>query len=303
MKIAVQIFGHLRTYKVCAKPLYKHLIDKYDCDVFMHTWTRLDHNTTTWHRKSSPGSRVSVENKKHELEKLYNLKGLILEEQVPKDLGKIITIQKKISKEISIFGINSMIHSMNESNRLREEYQKKTVTKYDFIVSLRPDILLKKDFDLNKFLECRTKDEIKNTLFTAGFPMVGVWSDIKYCGATDLLFFAQPNVMTEFFENKQKFLNMIKPNLTINYGPEYYFVKIFEDLGFKTILIRYNLDREFEMLRLNNPKIICKKILKLHLRKKGLDIYVCTFLQFPIIRLRLNLFYYPIDICLGKLED
>lgn len=33
-KVAVQLFGHLRTYKECYQSLKEHLLDKYDCDVF-----------------------------------------------------------------------------------------------------------------------------------------------------------------------------------------------------------------------------------------------------------------------------
>jgi hypothetical protein len=39
MKIAVQLFGHLRTYKKCFPALKKHLLSKYDCDIFIHSFS------------------------------------------------------------------------------------------------------------------------------------------------------------------------------------------------------------------------------------------------------------------------
>ena len=49
MKIAVCFFGHLRTFKRCAPYIKKNLLNHYDCDLFMHTWSEYNHNTKTWH--------------------------------------------------------------------------------------------------------------------------------------------------------------------------------------------------------------------------------------------------------------
>ena len=38
LKIAVQLFGHFRTFEKCAQALKENLLDRYDCDVFIHTW-------------------------------------------------------------------------------------------------------------------------------------------------------------------------------------------------------------------------------------------------------------------------
>ena len=83
MKIAVQIFGHLRTFKECFPFLKKNLLDKYDCDVFMHTWDTIDHSTKTWHNNFMPNTNDNVELIKEDLISLYKIKKLKIEHQNP----------------------------------------------------------------------------------------------------------------------------------------------------------------------------------------------------------------------------
>ena len=47
LKIAICFFGHLRSFKRCAPALKRCFLDKYDCDLFIHTWDMLNHNTKT----------------------------------------------------------------------------------------------------------------------------------------------------------------------------------------------------------------------------------------------------------------
>ena len=59
MKIAVCFFGHLRTFKECAKHIKHNLLDKYDCDLFMHTWSTYNHHTKTHHENRDIKGDVS----------------------------------------------------------------------------------------------------------------------------------------------------------------------------------------------------------------------------------------------------
>lgn len=48
--IAIQLFGHLRTYEKLAPYFIKNVVnenalDGYKIDIFIHTWDELDHNT------------------------------------------------------------------------------------------------------------------------------------------------------------------------------------------------------------------------------------------------------------------
>lgn len=42
MNIAVCIAGQMRTYQYCAKSLHENLVEPYDADVFVDTWTQND---------------------------------------------------------------------------------------------------------------------------------------------------------------------------------------------------------------------------------------------------------------------
>ena len=74
MKIAVQLFGHLRTFRECHSYLAKHLLDLYECDVFVHTWSFEDHVDPTWHKESNVLAANITDEK--ELLRLYKPKGL-----------------------------------------------------------------------------------------------------------------------------------------------------------------------------------------------------------------------------------
>ena len=200
MKIAVQLFGHLRTYDKCFKALQKHFLFRYECDVFMHTWSTLDHATETWHNHKMSAASAPTNNLAHKLKKNYMLKELEIEHQLIENLGTI----NAVGKDISIFGIKTMFHSMKRADCLRRRYEQQTGANYDFFVVIRPDVLLKKDFILEEYIERLSEAEVNQTVFTTGFPMVGVLSNLDYWGATDVLFFAKPNVLDRVQLSSQK---------------------------------------------------------------------------------------------------
>ena len=285
MRIAVQLFGHLRTFNKCYPTLQRHLLSKYECDIFMHTWSTMDHSTVTWHKNKMWQANKSTKNLVNELTRIYGLKKIKVEDQNVKDLGNM----KAVGRDISIFGVQSMFHSMKEVNRLREEYQVEYDKKYDFIITLRPDIFFKKDFIIEDFIKRLEQEELDNTVFTAGYPMAGLLSDFKYLGATDVLFFARPSVLTKMYQNEDIFLNYFKADMIVNYGPEYYFSKTIEQNGFRAVLIKYIMGNYFEIQRPKSAQSIRKSILSIRLRKNFLKIQMLSIMPIQIVRLRVNL--------------
>ena len=96
MKIAVCFFGHLRTFKRCAPYIKLNLLEHYDCDLFMHTWSDYNHQTKTWHENQPIEGKVS----KQEIIDTYGeFKNIIIEDQIVENLGDIIISidNKKIS--------------------------------------------------------------------------------------------------------------------------------------------------------------------------------------------------------------
>ena len=285
MKIAVQLFGHLRTYEKCYHALHKHLLSKYDCDVFMHTWSTIDHGTETWHKNKMRCASESTQNLLCKLEKNYALKGIKIEDQMIENLGTI----NAVGKDISVFGMKAMFHSMKGANCLREEYQRKNGVKYDFVVILRPDIFLKKDFVIKKFIKRLDDIEVNNTVFTAGYPMAGVLSDFKYLGATDVLFFAKPNVLTTVYQNEDIFFNYFKANTIVNYGPEYYFSKTIEKTGFRSVLINFLVGDSFKILRPASAQSTRRSLLSIRVRKNFFKIQILSIISVPIVRMQFNI--------------
>lgn len=147
MKIAVQLYGHMRTFRKCAPFLKKHILDHYDADVFIHTWDQTEHTSKTWYE----------ENVKCQSEKVDDtLISLLNELYAPKDL-KVDT--QNLSEETGYYGthnevqmslqaIKYMTYSQFMANQLRENYQKKHAITYDYVVVTRPDIMpfVKLDF-------------------------------------------------------------------------------------------------------------------------------------------------------------
>jgi hypothetical protein len=261
-KIAVQLFGHLRTFKECAPSLYKYLLDKYDCDIFMHTWSMLNHNTKVWHSNNwYQGLPVNEE----DVRKRYpHLKMIKIEEQHPEDWGNVLhdTGYNRPLVESSIFGWHAMLYSMAEANKLREDYEKTNGVKYDFVICTRPDILLKKDVDIDDLLASEYPKERDNGFFTFGNPFLKT-KVICVCGfqsfsGVDLLFFARPNIISRVFAHLPNIKDIIKPGQIHRYLLECEFIKSIHNLGIVPYVINfseYQIGRDLCVLRPEHRQI------------------------------------------------
>ncbi len=158
-KIAVEVSGHLRTFEYCAPLLKKNLLHHYDCDVFIHTWDRLDHQQLSWHGK--PGSfgghrpdAVTADIKK-KVEHLYQPKAIIYdsEESIKKIDGFLVKPNKKTGfGGFSLQAAWNTLYTEVEAHRLMKNYAKKNNIKYDFIIRTRPDIGILEDFIIDPYL-------------------------------------------------------------------------------------------------------------------------------------------------------
>jgi len=145
MKIAVQIFGHMRTFQKCAPVLRNKILSKYDCDVFIHTWDKPYHDNNECY--SSFFSEII---------ELYNPKEIKIEKQdfFDTDGQYIIDINSDFKGyNVPLAGLKYMNYSMFQANSLRCEYQKKHHLQYDYIICVRPDIFLDEDFDILHFVK------------------------------------------------------------------------------------------------------------------------------------------------------
>jgi hypothetical protein len=299
LKIAVCFFGHLRTYKKCAPFLRKNLLDKYDCDLFMHTWATLDHNTKSWHTYATIGGNT----KEADIIRTYReFKGLIIEEQKSLDLGvfHIKPCHNSKTTSMSIFGMDAMFHSIRASNRLREEYAAENNVKYDLVLCVRPDIWLKEPLDIGAILAVLSEEDIARGFFTFGHCTFSrLCRGFESLGGTDLLFFGTPEVISCVAKNTAKCRDRLKPNMTISYGQEYELIKLVKESGWTPYRIDLRYGNDWEIFRDAKAQGTRKQWMRIRIRRNAIRIYMLQRLTWQLLRLRFVLLGREFDFCIG----
>lgn len=307
LKLAIQFFGHLRTYKSCLPSVKKNLLNHYNCDVFMHTWSTIDHNTKTWHKYKSKQGKIDAEKLEAELSrKLDNIKCVQVDTQYPELLGEI-QIQTRFNrpgKSMSIFGISSMLHSVATANQLREQYMQQHEVQYDFVFCIRPDILLKNPIQLSKLTDFIDAAEMDKAFFVLGKPLHAFVEGLRHMVMTDSFFFAKPAVISNVLNNRQRLLSRLKDGMLIQNPPEYEFVKIVKELDYVPYYTTMQYGSDFEILRHASSQSLRRRLLRLRLTNRFLHIYLLPRLARQVFRLRFDVWdCYKVDICIGNYNN
>lgn|GEM_PF-3884671 len=152
-KVAIQLYGHLRTYLRCAEYLQRNILSQYECDVFMHTWDKLEHTSKSWYDDKVKSDPLAVTDEIiASLHKLYAPKGLKIETQDSiKELEEKGHFGTHPTIQISLKGFKSMLYSQHQANNLRLQHEKENSIRYDYVVVLRPDILPLVPLDIHIF--------------------------------------------------------------------------------------------------------------------------------------------------------
>jgi hypothetical protein len=251
MRIAVQIFGHLRTFERCAPTLKDNLLDRYpDHDVFLHTWDRLEAETVTHHERFCMPSPVDAETTAAILAH-YHPKRMAIETQTPREMGELAFSN---GKRIDVSGIRYMFTSMQRANQLRERYGSETGTKYDVVVTVRPDVALYRPLDLETFLSYSRPptlpiDETTRTRYAAFGPSPLILNDLRGLPATDLLFFARPEVMTRVLKLADDIDQYDMRAAVAPARPRHLMNTYCIDIGIQTAVIDYIRPRDFDIVR------------------------------------------------------
>jgi hypothetical protein len=302
LKIAVCFFGHLRSYQKCAPFLRRNLLKYYDCDLFMHTWSKLDHDTQTWHKLKRMDGLV----RREDITNTYGqLKGIEIEEQNPKDLGNIkikTRNAKKDNMQMSIFGMGAMFHSMRESLRQCEEYAVKNKVKYDYILFIRPDIWLKKPLKIQKILDELSEREIACGFFTFAHSVSKITAGLEDMGGLDLCFFATPKTMSDIIKNNALAIKDFKPGMLIDFCPEYSFIQLIKARGFTPYRIeRFNQPKDWEIKRVTEAIKWRRRIIKLRICGNYILLWLFPTIMNRVINTQLDLFgIFKIDLAIGN---
>lgn len=200
-KIAVQIFGHLRSYEKVFPYLDAHILQSNNCDVFIHTWTEEEHGDICWHKNA-----VSNQNVKVKLTDLMKIKELYSPKMIEIEENSTIEYPGFFNNSMTmpLRGIKAMSHSQIRVNKLRREYSERNGIEYDFVLMIRPDVMPLAKFDLSKYLAEFSFSNSSSIHFTSGAHQHTA-SNKKFDTplASDLFFLARPSTLDHFFDLKE----------------------------------------------------------------------------------------------------
>lgn len=269
MRVAIQFFGHLRTFYRCWPVLRRNLLSQCDCDIFMHTWDVMNHCDSTWHNHHS-GCRHKVN-----VEKLCRRLGipkdqLIVESQHVPDMGGVFSS----GRCISIGGLNAMWHSMRAVNKLRVDFARRNNVDYDYVVFIRPDIFLSRRLNISEIVQ--SAGGSAGRIFSLGAAPLLI-DCLEQVRATDVLFFARPDEMN-------RLMNALPPDLNDGQqfgdnGPEILFNRKIAQLKMSQVWVSgFVYNRDFWILR--PIKWNFKRLIRLHTYRNGIDVILFDFLPF-----------------------
>ena len=292
MKIAVCFFGHLRTFKRCAPYIKFNLLKHYDCDLFMHTWSEYNHQTKTWHENKSIKGKVSQQ----EIIDTYGeFKRISIEDQIVEDLGDItIAID---NKKMSLFGLKSMYYSMQSSYNLSEQYAAENNVNYDLVVMIRPDIALASRFNIEHYISILTSDELLHAFLTISNNSAPINAGFKYLRAIDLLFIGKPQVISEIVNHTNMIVQDLSNQPIINCVPEFKFIEFISSLGINLYEIKYD---GWDLVRPLKIKDWIKQLIRIRINRRYIKIQLLRYYLINIFSVRINLFNFEINCCIGK---
>lgn len=209
MKVALLLFGqprHIENLKVFDSHL-KHIINKYDTDVFCHTYFDPDHEfiASTWSNlkpiKCNSNS-INMINDNYKPKK------------IKVDSPKTFNISKEMSNsprfkrfdyinDLNTSNIISQLYSINSVSELFETYCNDTKTEYDFVIVARYDIII---------LEFPSLFDLDSKFF---------YSMNHHPRFPDIFFIFHP----KFIKSQYTFKNLasILDNMVANKTPDHYF--------------------------------------------------------------------------------
>lgn len=82
-RVALQLFGHIRTYETCYPFLKKNLLDLCHVDIFFHTWNESERKTKSW-RDTEIESVKITNSAKEKILRLYRPVSYLFDDQVGK---------------------------------------------------------------------------------------------------------------------------------------------------------------------------------------------------------------------------
>lgn len=145
LKVAVCLSGHLRIFEEAFSKLKEHLLDLYDCDIFIHTWDTMG----LWMRGGdAPISRKKTNEQLAKIQNIAHPKKIIIEQYREFPVSQLM--RQRSGEHRDLGGVQSMFYKIEQCNNLKSSYEKSNNMVYDAVVRIRPDIILEQDIIINQ---------------------------------------------------------------------------------------------------------------------------------------------------------
>lgn len=132
MKIALCLSGQIRNWKKCSKSIKEKIIDRYNADVFIHTWTCKGKSVP--HDFYLKNWEEDDENINFEVFNFYKPKKIKI------DFQNLKYFKKYIPQNHRFYNTLMMWYSIREANKLSKEYELENKFEYDVIIRCRFDL-------------------------------------------------------------------------------------------------------------------------------------------------------------------
>jgi len=136
MKIALCLSGQPRYIEEGYYFINKYLLNKYDIDVFIHTWWDDSFKNNEFNFTNIKRNSLYDEDAIIKLVKYYNPKKIIHEPQILFETFNNVNYESV--NPISVF---SMFYSIKQSNELKKSYEQENNFLYDLVIRCRLDIV------------------------------------------------------------------------------------------------------------------------------------------------------------------
>ena len=297
MKIAVQFFGHLRSFRKCYTSIHQHLLDKYDCDVFMHTWSELNYKVNK--RKSIPVDSHIID----EINKFYSPIQLKIDDQKDNTEDEKLCCNHNNGKsKVSKKGMRYMTSSMFEVNQLRKSYAEKNHIEYDYIIMIRPDIQLNTDLNLSQI-----DKEIKITKMKpcrlSACRVPSKMNEFVFCNdlASDILFLSTPTLMDKITVSLKN-INFDEIS-SIIWNPENLYNNELLKQDIYSVPLAYEYENDWNIIRLNQKLPSIKNIFRFKLNLRQIKINLLQIISVPICCFKFRLLFFEFEFNIGKVKN
>lgn len=263
MKIAIQLFGHLRSYKYTKDYLYKNLINHnknfgFEFDIFIHSWDEKDSKNNASYKKAKNFIGKKFHKKEiNGVKSFYNAKLVSITPQIELS-EEDYKASESSNVDIDLIQRNkNLSFSIKSVNELRKSYENNNNISYDLVILTRSDIMFIEKINLSSFKKnlifpnTPVSDEYMKKIVCSSYIIFsdlynGAIIDSKnyICGIDLFLITNAKNASTisSWYDNR---LN--NPNL----WPEFALTKIIKDNNLEHRYISCEKDKHWMILRNN----------------------------------------------------